>query len=217
MPGRIGFPHSHLTPPGFPWGGGARGRRMQELHRTHGKSAMEPGRHEGPETRPKARPTWGRRCQPPARTEELLAQDGGKEGEGEGTARELLALRELVMVALGTPRPRFISGSCTNPGEPCCCLSFPTCKADEMMPWARVFIFSPTNLRFLQKREGSEGVLGLAVPSHAHPHPCCRHPLSCIPPLLAARMLGRSDPFSSPLQAPPPSPLCHHSQVRFFS
>uniref|UniRef100_A0A663MKG9 Scavenger receptor cysteine rich family member with 4 domains n=1 Tax=Athene cunicularia TaxID=194338 RepID=A0A663MKG9_ATHCN len=32
-------------------------------------------------------------------------------------------------------------------------------------------------------------------------------------PLLAARTLGRSDPFSSPLQAPPQSPHCWHSQI----
>lgn len=95
----------------------------------------------------------------------------------------------------------------------CCCLSFPTRKAAEMMPWVRVLIFIP-----LQRREGSGGgLLGPAGPRHTHPHPCCGHPLSRIPPLPTARTLGRSDPFSSPLQAPPPSPRCCHSQVRLFS
>ncbi|KAM9615551.1 scavenger receptor cysteine-rich domain-containing group B protein [Morphnus guianensis] len=160
----IGFPHSHLTPQVFH---GEVGHGPGGCRSCAGSTASQRWSRGGtkvPETRPKARPTWGRCCQPPALTEELLAQDEGKEGRKER----------------GKEQP----GSCSLSGS-----------------WS------------LQKKEGSGGVLGLAVPSHAYPHPCCRHPLSCIPPLLTARMLRRSDPFSSPLQAPPPSPLCRHSQA----
>lgn len=53
-----------------------------------------------------------------------------------------------------------------------CCLSFPTCEVDKVMPWGRVFIFSPTNTRTLQEREGSKGCWVLPVPTlQASPPP----------------------------------------------
>lgn len=115
-------------------------------------------------------------------------------------AGEQLALRLLVTAALGTPRPCFISGRCTNPAEPglravgdtrvtqclrdspttepnphttCCCLSFPTWGAGEMMPWARVFLFIHTNLCRKGKGQVISSKISSSQSSQNEPnHPC---------------------------------------------
>lgn len=118
---------------------------------------------------------------------------------------------EWLLLATGLIRVTHMSpcDSSTVPPESqsfICCLSFPSCAVDEVMPEGRVFIFSPTNTKTLQEGKGS-------CQSPPHPsHPCCHHTPNC-----TSSSLGRADPFSSPLQAPPLSLSCCHSQVRFFS